>query len=175
MTREEISNGVGNIKDQYIQEAADYSVSDYKNHATKRPLIFERARFGFRNASKSWLKLGIVATCIMLMICSVIEWAIRKPIITEPNETAYKPAIMYDSNLYLISSQNPDSFQIDESELVCVGTIKDVIAGTSFPTKNFQSSGNEDLLGCDVYIVKKYPKEIFVYDHDGELFVYDIL
>ena len=41
MTREEISNGVGNIKDQYIQEAADYAASDYKNHATKRPLIFE--------------------------------------------------------------------------------------------------------------------------------------
>ena len=111
----------------------------------------------------------------MLMICSMVELVIRKSDITELNETAYKPAIMYESNLYLISSQNPNSFEIDESELICVGIIEDIIAGTNLPTKNFQSSGNDDLLGCNVYIVEKYPEKIFVYDNDGKLFVYDLI
>lgn len=175
MMREGISTGVGNIKDIYIQEAADYSISVCKSRAIKISLTFERARCWFRSEKKLLLKLGTAIICIMLMICSMVELVIRKSDITEPNETAYKPAIMYESNLYLISSQNPDSFEIDESELICVGIIEDIIAGTNLPTKNFQSSGNDDLLGCNVYIVEKYPEKIFVYDNGGKLFVYDLI
>lgn len=172
MRREEISVGIGNIKAIYIQEAVDFSVSVDKTYVIERNLVFEYLK-GVRNKKRLGLKLSVITICVMLMFCGGIEFIKRNWDITESHETAYKPSIMYDDELYLLSPHKADSFEIDESELKCVGSIEDSISGGKLATKNFQSSGN-DLVGCDVYIAEKYPKTLFVFDHIGDLYVYEI-
>lgn len=85
---------------------------------------------------------------------------------------AYKPSVMYNNTLYSISPYKSDAFDIEKENLEYVGVIEDVISGTSLPTENMQASGNNDILGCNVYLTDQYPNHLFVFEDNGEYYVY---
>lgn len=85
------------------------------------------------------------------------------------NDTgAHKPSLMYNGDLYSISSEKIGTYSFDsDNELELIGDIKDSVDGTKLAEKDMQISGNDDLVGCNVYVSKLYPKHVFVYDNEG--------
>lgn len=82
---------------------------------------------------------------------------------------AEKPSLMYEGKLYSISPQGKETYKFKpENDLEYVDTIKEAVGGTKLAQKDMQVSGNEDLVGCKVYISKLYPECVFVLDREGE-------
>lgn len=80
---------------------------------------------------------------------------------------------MHHDVLYRISSNKADMFNIEKNQLEHIGVIKDVIPGTSLPIENLQASGNDDILGCDVYSTDLYPNHLFIFDiHGNVLYIF---
>lgn len=178
MNREEISKGVGNIDDSYIREAKEYSQTRNCIYSNIRHIINEltcKPSINIKqlNSKKLWKASTLKLACIMLILCSVLGLCVMHIHTQTTNETLYKPAIMYKNKLYFQSLNHPITYDVDRHNLIYIGVIQDTISSCSLPDKSFQT--NFDLGNSTIYLSEKYRSEVFVYDSDGNLWVFEVV
>ena len=86
----------------------------------------------------------------------------------EPVELYYRPAVMYDDQLYLTTSGTRFR-DLYKDSLECVGVLSEDVGPHQLPAENMQSCGCEYLVGGDVYVCDLYPDYLFLYNQDDVL------
>lgn len=107
-----------------------------------------------------------LALLIVLLLCNSIVTKYTAE--EEPQELFYRPAIMYQDELYFTTSSK--SFRaISEESMECVGVLAKDVTIHQLPTENMQSCGCERLVGENIYICEEYPDYLFIYDAENTL------
>lgn len=86
----------------------------------------------------------------------------------EPTRWAYRPAILYNGQLYLIES-GKHFRHVEKQDMASVGILADDLPDDCLPTENMQSCGCSFLVNSPIYTHEEYPEYLFLYDEDGEI------
>ena len=86
----------------------------------------------------------------------------------EPTGYACRPAIMYNDQIYLMTSGRYIE-EPEKSSLESVGILAQAVEQCTQLTENMQSCGCEYLVGENIYICEQYPNYLFLYSEDDIL------
>lgn len=82
-------------------------------------------------------------------------------------ETYYRPAILYEDELYLYTSKTLFG-EVPKDSLTYVATLASDVPSNQLPTENLQSCGCPELVNCGIYRTEKHPEYLFVYDEEED-------
>lgn len=142
MKEKRLLRAMGKVDEKYIEEASPVQYS-------------KRA---------GWLKWGVIAACVCLMICA---FAIPR-LFEQPNDSAsgdLSPMVYVNDTLYRCTSSQPD-LTGKEGQLVYLGAISSKVSSSQYPQEDFQA--NDDIVGSAVY---QFGEDIVV-EIDGQYWSY---
>lgn len=85
-------------------------------------------------------------------------------------ETYYRPAVLYEDELYLYTSETLFG-EVPKDSLTYVATLASDVPSNQLPTENLQSCGCADLVNCGIYRTEDHPEYLFIYDEDEDKIV----
>lgn len=86
----------------------------------------------------------------------------------ETTRWAYRPAIRYNDQIYLITSGK--TFRhVEKQDMTSVGILANDLPADCLPTENMQSCGCSFLVDSSIYIHEEYPAYLFLYDEEGDI------
>ena len=143
MHAKKFSDAMSEIDTKYVDEALNYKTK------MKKPI---------------WIKRGIMAACLCLIICVVTIPRLLNGS-NPPISGDLAPMVYVNNKLYQYTDSQLD-FTDKESQFTYLGEIESKVSSSQEPKENFQA--NDDIVGAKVY---QYENNIVVLI-DGKYFLY---
>lgn len=121
---------------------------------------------------KSSRTLLIPLAVVALLMLLLAGYAVARPRggNPEPAEIHYRPAILYEDELYLYISQPPFG-EVERESLSYVATLAGDVPSSQLPTENLQSCGCPELVNGSIYRTEKHPDYLFVHNAEEDRMV----
>ena len=143
MNAKKFSDAMSELDTKYVDEALNYKTK------MKKPI---------------WIKWGIMAACLCLIICVVTIPRLLNGS-NPPISGDLAPMVYVNNKLYQYTDSQLD-FTDKESQFTYLGEIESKVSSSQEPKENFQA--NDDIVGAKVY---QYENNIVVLI-DGKYFLY---
>lgn len=101
---------------------------------------------------------------VLLLVLVLGGYAIFRSFAAEQadTETYYRPAILYEDELYLYTSKTLFG-EVSKDSLTYVATLASDVPANQLPTENLQSCGCAELVNCGIYRTETHPEYLFLY------------
>lgn len=109
----------------------------------------------------------LIPVCLILLL---VGKGVASAYTTSEESTrwAYRPAILYNDQFYLIASGK--TFRnVEKQDMTSVGVLADDLPADCLPTENMQSCGCSFLINSPIYTHEEYPEYLFLYDEEGDI------
>lgn len=121
---------------------------------------------------KSSGNIRIPLAVLALLMLLLAGYAVARPRGDEPEpaEISYRPAILYEDELYLYISRPPFG-EVERESLSYVATLAGNVPSNQLPAENLQSCGCPKLVNASIYRTEKHPDYLFVHNAEEDRMV----